>query len=268
MTEDGEQLKRLFGPAARFISPNRANVVAMVVGLVATAGLVWGYGQTMAARSPGGTIHNPSDIPPEVQAVLQQAPAPTHDKPTPWGLFVINPVINGEALLNPQESPAPDLSGPSARAVEGAGETTLAEAAAKGVPTIDVPIEFRKEMPLIGMHSTIDGAKWIKYLYFGSGDGTEDYQSLEIQAITPTHPIPFTEFPDNAIRDFSANYDVRGNPTLTEFPDKGTADPRSERIVAWSQGEGAYIVRTTGQYTDAEVLELARHISLSEDNKR
>lgn len=261
-------MKILFGSAARLGTRNHINFLAVALGFLGTLGVVWGYSQTMASGSPGGTIHKPSGIPPEVQAVLKQAPAPTHDKPTPWGLFVINPVINGEALLNPQDSPAPDMSGPNARAFEGAGEMAVSEAAAKGVPSVEVPVEFRRGMPLIGMHSAIDGSKWIKYLYFGSGDGTEDYQSLEVQAITPTHLVPFTEFPDNAIRDFSANYSVRGNPTLTQFPDKGTADPRSERIVAWSQAGGAYVVRTTGRYTDDEVLELARRISLNEEKDK
>jgi len=53
-----------------------------------------------------------------------------------------------------------------------------------------------------------------------------------------------------------ANHEVRGNPTLTQLPDKQTADPRSERIVAWSQGRAVYIVRTTGRYTDDEILAL------------
>lgn len=254
----------------RFITRNRLDVSVVALGMLAAgAGWAWwGYNEIAAQGPPGGPIRDSADIPAAVQAVLRQAPAPTHDKPTPWGLFVINPVVKGSAVINSQTSPAPEMSGPNARHFEGTGEDAIGRAQSENLPTIDVPAEYRKGMPLLGLRSAVDGPNWIIYLYFGSGDGTEDYKSLEIQAITPRQPVPFEEFPDNAIRDFSANHDVLGNPTLTQFPDTGTADARSERVVAWSQGRGAYVIRTTGLYTDDEVLALARSISVSEEIKR
>lgn len=41
------------------------------------------------------------------QDVLKQAPNPTHTEPTPWGLFTINPVINGKSVLKPARHELP-----------------------------------------------------------------------------------------------------------------------------------------------------------------
>lgn len=193
-----------------------------------------------------------------------QAAAPTHTQPTPWGLFIINPVINGQSLLNPQTSPVPNLS-PSAKRVEASGPTALDRAAAAGVPWVKVQEKFVANMELNGLFSAQDGDAFSFAIHYGAGDGTPDFRSLIVSGYTPTEGVTFEEFPDNAIHDFSANHDVRGYPTLTVFPDEGTADPRSEREVAWSQGRAVYFVKTTGIFRDDDVLEIARDISAQQE---
>ena len=80
-------------------------------------------------------------------------------------------------------------------------------------------------------------------------------------------PVPVEEFPDNAVRDFRKWDGVRGNPTITVFPDPGTSDPRNDRMVAWSQSGAVYFVRTTGRYLDEDILALARYISETEETR-
>ncbi|MBI2767430.1 MAG: hypothetical protein HYX53_16165 [Chloroflexi bacterium] len=228
----------------------------------------WGWTSVSADDPKVGPIRDVKDIPPDVQSVLEQAAAPTNSEPTPWGLFVINPVINGAGVLNPQRSPIPEFSGPSAKRLEARGEQAFAQASAAGLPVVNIPPALVKGMPLNGLISEQDGAQFNFGAYYASGDGTANYFSLVVQAYTPRDPVTFDEFPDNAIRDFSQSAAIRGYPTLMVLPDKVTADPRGERIVAWSQGTAVYWVKTTGRFTDDEVLELARKISESEEGQR
>jgi hypothetical protein len=214
-----------------------------------------------------GPIRTTDDIDPELQKVLKMAAAPTHDQPTPWGNFVINPVINGAGILNPQHSAIPLLNGPAAKTVEIAGPQAPTLVGASIRRFIDVPPTFQKGMPALGAVGSEEGERFWTRVDYGSGDGTSNYQSVSVEAFTPTEPVVFDEFPDNAIRHFAASLVVRGNPTLTVLPDKITADPRMERVVAWSQGSAVYFVRTTGLFTDDEVLELAQQVAAGAEAK-
>ena len=242
----------------------RAVVVASACAAIA-AWAYWAISGVYADPPSVGPIRSVKDIPPGIQEILKQAPGPTHDKPTPWGLLTINPVVNGEALLNPQTSPVPDIHGPGTRGDDASGAGALERIKAAGLPSFDIPDQKRKGMSPSLVSSLANGDLIFKTAFFGQGDGTEEYQSLHVTAYTPVGVVAIEEFPDNAIRDFSANYAVNGNPTITVFPDKGTADPRDERFVAWSQGRLVFIVQTTGLFTDDEVLNLARHLSNTEE---
>lgn len=236
--------------------------------IVAVLSWAWALNSAAGDDQKDGPVRDVADIPPEIQAVLKQAPAPTHDKVTPWGLFVINPVIRGEALLNTQRSPIPQFDSLSAVRVESRSETGITLAEEKGLRVIRVAEAARKGLPLNGLIAESDGDQFNFGAYYGAGDGTPTYASLTIQAYTPRDPVPFEEFPDNAIWDFSKSTAVRGYPTLMVVPDKGTADPRDERVVAWSQENAVYWVKTTGLFTDDEVLDIAIGISASEELRK
>ncbi len=239
-------------------------------GVILLAAGTWSYAAFSLAdanTSGDGPIRSVEDIPADLQEVLQQAPAPTHDQPTEWGLLLINPVVGGEAVINVQELPLPRLNGPDVRRGEAEGESALETLAAQGLPLIDVPEAYRKGMEVGLVASISDGERFWTVANFFGAVGTPDVISLQVEAYTPTGPVPFEEFPDNAIRDFAKSNAVRGHPTITVFPDQGTSNPRNERIVAWSQGGRVYFLRTTGLYLDAEILALANHISQAEESR-
>lgn len=257
MTTKPQGTSRLPAPAALM-------VVAAIV-------ILWTFWIATLPGSAGGgpkkdgVIRTQADIPPEIQAVLKQAEAPTHDRPTPWGLFTINPVVRGAAMVNAQDSPLPQIvARPGAAIAEAAGAGAFATVVSKGGEVLDIPTGFRKGMQPAHVSSRRDGNQSIRSASFFSGDGTAEYLSLFVIAYTPTRAVLFEEFPDNAIRDFRNTFEVEGHPTLVEVPDTGTADPRDERTVAWSQNGSVYLIRTTGLYSDGDVLQLASQISRSE----
>lgn len=238
---------------------------AAVVGVAAYALL-----RPAGAQTDGsGPIRSPDDIPPEIQAVLQQADAPTHNVPTEWGLLLINPVVNGEAIINVEEFPLPPLDGPAVVRGETGGEGAFEQLAGEGLRVVGVPESYRKGMTvgLVRSVTAADGEQFHTIAYFQSGTGTENFLSLEVEAYTPTAPVPVEEYPDNAIRDFSKSDAVRGNPTITVFPDADTSSPMNERLVAWSQDGTVYFLRTTGLYPDEDLLALAAHISATEGSR-
>lgn len=240
-----------------------AGCAAAVVGVSAYMLL-----RPVGAQTDGsGPIRGTDDIPPEVQAVLRQADAPTHNTPTEWGLLLINPVINGEAIINVQEFPVPPFIGPEVVFDEANGEEASERLAGQGLRVIDVPEPYRKGMSVGAVRAITDRDQFYTIAYFESGAGTENYLSLEVEAYTPTAPVPVEEFPDNAIRDFRKSNAVRGNPTITVFPDTGTSSPMNERLVAWSQDGAVYFLRTTGFYPDEDLLAAAAHISETEERR-
>lgn len=249
---------------------DRSVVNALIVlGCGIAIAAAWAYAVWMPAGAgpASGPIRSSRDIPPEVQAVLQQAPAPAHDAPTEWGLLLINPVIEGEALINVEELPLPSLRGLDAADGKAEGESAFDQLAEQGLHVIRIPELHRKGMEVRFVRSITQGRRFYTYAYLESGVGTEDYLSLEVEAYTPTAPVPVEEFPDNAIRDFRKWDGVRGHPTITVFPDPGTSDPRNERLVAWSQDGAVYFLRTTGRYLDEDLLALARYISEAEEKR-
>lgn len=252
----------------RNINLRRVLLALIGGGVVASLWMFWiGTLPNPAHAEPknDGVIRTQADIPPEIQAVLKQAESPTHDRPTPWGLFTINPVVHGAGLVNSQDSPLPQIvAGPGAVITEAVGREAFDSVRSSGGGTLDIPIGFWKGMQPSQVSSRRQGDQSIRAASFFSGDGTAEYQSLFIIAYTPTRAVLFEEFPDNAIRDFRNTFEVEGHPTLVEVPDKGTADPRDERTVAWSQGGSVYLIRTTGPYSDDDILQLAVHISRSE----
>lgn len=261
----------VFGPGKRatFIRDFALGGAAAAVAAVSLVYALAVYGQpeptTPAEAAPGpaeefppGPIRSAADIPPELQAILMQADAPTHDRPTPWGLFVINPVINGEGILNPQTSPLPYFDGADVTRVEAYGKDALEEVRAEGGIALE---ETSIDIPLLAAVFFREGDKYWSRTFYGEGDGTPDYRSLVLETFTPTEPVVFDEFPDNAIRDFRKSERVAGHPTLTVFPDPNTADPRMERVVAWSQGDAVFFVRTTGIFTDDEVISIAQSLA-------
>lgn len=242
----------------------------LVTALLLVASATWGYAAlatVSAAPSVDGPTRDVTDLPSGLQEVLQQAPAPKHDRPTTWGLLLINPVVNGEAVLNSQELPLPRLDSADVRRGKEDGTGAYEKLAAVGLPTIDIPQQYRKGMSVGRVESISDGSQFWTVANFSSGTGTEDVMSLQVEAYTPSAPVPVEEFPDNAIRLVRETTDVGGNPTITMFPTDGTSNPRNERMVAWSQGDRVYFLRTTGLYPNTELLALANHISKAEGSR-
>lgn len=234
-------------------------------GALAFAGLVaatpWLFDSTFgdaAKKRSTSVVKTASDIPPEIQEVLQQADAPTHTEPTPWGLYVINPVINGEGVLNPQVSPWPDLAG---NLVTFEGNDALVMLEREGLPVVLVSEAHLGSMNVTAAMSGQHGENWSFRAYYSTPEGSQGYRSLEVDAFTPKEAMVFDEFPGNAIRDFRKSFEVGGYPTLIVVPDEDTASPLGERVVAWSQDGVAYQLRTTGLFTGDEVINLAREIS-------
>lgn len=216
-----------------------------------------------SASAPGPAAPSPVDI----TTVLGEAAAPTHTELTPWGLFVINPVIDGKSLMNPQGMPYPRFDGPEATVAEASTRQELVAAMAANPRILAVPGTLTGGMVFQGMRFEEDGDQYSFDIGFYSGKGTTSVRSLRLTAYTPTEAVPFEEFPDNTIWDFAATHDVNGHPTLTVTPDAKTADPADERIVAWSQGDAVYYVRTTGVFETADLLALAREISKQEADR-
>jgi hypothetical protein len=217
----------------------------------------------------GSASESALDVPPPpmvamAQDVLMEADSPTHTEPTPWGLFIINPVIDGKSVLNPQGMPYPQMDGDAAQKFEAVGDDAIARAQADGFRVIEIPQRYRDGMQLSGVESQEDGENFVVDVGYFAGRGTAEVRTLRVSAFTPTEPVTFEEFPDNAIWDFAASYDVNGFPTLTVFPDSLTADQGDERIIAWSQGNAVYYIRTVGVFENDELIDLAREISASE----
>lgn len=255
---------------------HHADAALLVLGALAAAAAIALSARVSADPGPGGQAPpNPSPAPggasgpitridqisPELQAVLQQSELPTHLEPTPWGNFIINPVINGAALLNPQTAPIPAFTSPTARKFDQAGASAPARARNFSALFLDVPAPLRQGLAPVGALVAEDGPQFWSKVRYGRRTGTIDARTIELEAFTPTGPVAFEEFPDNAITNFTASNAVLGHPTLTVFPDPGTADPRMERVVAWSQGTAVYYLRTVGDYTDAQAIEIASSIS-------
>lgn len=240
-----------------------ANRLLLFAGsLIVAAAWLWAWlGPADAAdRQPfSGPVESVADIPPDVQDVLQQAPAPTHTEPTPWGLFVINPVIDGHGILNPQEPPIP-VFGSNVERTESSGDGAIEELLARGFVVPDIPAAASEGLELAAAVAFREGELYSTWLFFGADADTSNSRSLIVHTYTPTQPVVFDEFPDNAIRDFRANTVVNGQPTLSVFPDQGTSDPRGERIVAWSREGAVFQITTTGLFGDGDVVDLARHI--------
>lgn len=222
--------------------------------------------QTQAAPGAGGAarITDPAAIPRSVQDILRVT-KPAHNVPTPWGHFLIDPIINGHGSQNPQTSPVPLFAASDARTGDLSGPTSAAAAAARVNRFVAVPPQFQHGMPLLGAsaEASADG-RFRSAVYYGDGDGSSSARSLKVTAYTPVGPVVIPEFPDTAISDFRTTHDVAGNPTITIFPDKGTSDPAGPREVMWSQGAAVYFIRTTGAFADDELLNMANQIAASE----
>lgn len=245
-----------------------ATATAAGVAVVLVAAALWAGRADEGDEAPG--------VPTDTAAVAQtatptitatatvQTPAPMHTEVTPWGLFVINPVIDGKSLLNPQGMPYPRFDGPTATVTEAATRQELEAAMAANPRILAVPGTVTEGMQFQGMRLEEDGDQYSFDIAFYSGKGTTSVRSLRLTSFTPTEAVPFEEFPDNTIWDFAATHDVNGHPTLTVTPDAKTADPADERIVAWSQGNAVYYIRTTGVFETADLLSLAREVSTQE----
>ncbi|MCA9831514.1 MAG: hypothetical protein R3B97_08530 [Dehalococcoidia bacterium] len=244
--------------------------LAIVGVCAATGGAAYAWRGDARADDPGNAtavVREEHLSPAEIAAVLDQAPAPSHAEPTPWGLFIINPVIDGKSVLNPQGMPYPPLDSEGAHRFEAAGDDALRRAREAGMPVIEIPRRYREGMTLSGVQAGSDGAHFVIELGYHAGDLARPVKTLRLTAFTPTTPVTFEEFPDNAIWDFAASHAVNGHPTLTVFPDLGTADQGDERIVAWSQGDAVFYIRTVGVFENDELLALAREISASEGSR-
>ena len=220
-----------------------------------------------AGGNADARITDPVLIPPEVQDILHVT-RPTHDSPTPWGHFLIDPVINGKGSQNPQSSVVPLFGTADVRTGDLAGAGSADSAAAKVSRFVAVPEKFQHGMPLLGASADQNASGGFRSaVYYGDGDGTAAARSLKLTAYTPTAPVVIPEFPDTAITDFRATHEVAGNPTITIFPDKGTSDPSGPRQLMWSQSSAVYFIRTTGPFTDDELLLMANDVARSEANR-
>lgn len=245
--------------------PRLGALAAVGIAAVAGGSLYAWQNQASAQDPPRPTVTAEDSAPPEVLRALNQADAPAHTTPTAWGLFTINPVINGKALINPQGGqPIPALNSAKARRVEGLGDAGLRRVSEAGLRAIDVPESYRRDMALAGIVVAEDGEQFYRDVGYFAGRDTPEVRTLRVTAFTPTGQVQFEEFPDNAIWDFSNSLEVNGFPTLTVFPDAYTADQHDERIVAWSQGKAVYYIRTMGLFDNAELISLARDISNQE----
>lgn len=182
---------------------------------------------------------------------------------TPWGRFLINPVLDGKSAINPQGLPYPVINGAGTRSVEASNEDQVRAARDAGIRVIEIPERFRQGMQLQGMEAKDGGNQFIFDIAYSSGRDTPDLRSIRLTAFTPTAAVPFEVFPGHPVIDFAATFEVNGNPTLTVLPGAAT-DPRDERVIAWSQGTAVYYLRTTGLFDTSAVIELAREISRTE----
>lgn len=252
----------LHGKALTMAAAGSLGVVAAIAG-----GALYAWNVSAATEESAAPATQAGQYIPTSIDVLHEAPGPTHTEPTPWGLFTINPVINGKSVLNPQGIPYPKFNGRAARTFETSGENAIAQALAAGMRVIDVPEQFRQGMQLSGVQSRDDGEQFLVDVGYFGGKGTTSVRTLRVTAFTPVASVTFEEFPDNAIWDFSASFNINGFPTLTIFPDTGTADPAGERIVAWSQGDAVYYIQTIGLFDNNKVIGLAREISKKEASR-
>lgn len=222
--------------------------------LAATAALVLG-------GCRGGDDTPATTTPPAMETATLTAT--TTAQVTPWGRFLINPVVDGKSAINPQGLPYPVISGAGTRSVEASTEDQVRAARDAGGHVIDIPERFRQGMQLQGMEAKDGGNQFIFDIAYYSGKDTPDVRSIRISAFTPTAAVPFEVFPGHPVMNFAATFEVNGNPTLTVLPGAAT-DPRDERIVAWSQGAAVYYIRTTGLFEKSQLLELAGEISRTE----
>jgi hypothetical protein len=163
--------------------------------------------------------------------------------------------------------PYPRLNGSAARTFEAVGEGAIQKAQGAGMRVIEIPERYRVGMQLSGVQSGADGEQFVIDVGYFAGKGSTSVRTLRVTAFTPVAPVTFEEFPDNAIWDFSASFDVNGSPTLMVFPDAKTADQGDERVVAWSQGKAVYYIRTTGLFDNENVIALAREIANKEASR-
>ncbi|MEO8539417.1 MAG: hypothetical protein ABI577_06720, partial [bacterium] len=193
-------------------------------------------------------------------ATLSTAPT----KLTPWGLFIINPVIDGKSAINPQGLPYPHIGGAATRSVKASSDAEVQAAIDTGMHVVTVPERFREGMQLQGMQSEIGGDQFVSDIAYYGDLGAVRVRSIRVTAYTPTEPVPFEVFPGHPAMAFAATFEVAGHPTLIVVPNPNTTDPADERIVAWSQGSAVYIIRTVGVFDRAALIELAIEISARE----
>ncbi len=248
-----------------------AILVAGGIGVCAVAISLTSQTQAAPGTTPGAggaaRITDPAAIPRSVQDILRVT-KPAHNVPTPWGHFLIDPIINGHGSQNPQTSPVPPFVASDMRTGDLSGPTSAGAAAARVNRFVAVPPQFQHGMPLLGASADQNAnGQFRSAVYYGDGDGTASARSLKLTAYTPTAPVVIPEFPDTAITDFRATRDVAGNPTITIFPDKGTSDPSGPRQLMWSQGSAVYFIQTTGPFTDDELLLMANDVARTEANR-
>lgn len=184
-------------------------------------------------------------------------------EPGPWGLFELIPVVDGKSVIPDTPSPWPDTSG--GRTFTATGGSAYGEIAKAGFRHDVVPEPFVRSMQVNGLHAGESGEQWYFRAFLATPEGEPERFSVEIDAFTPPAPVPFDTRPHLGLYKFRTTNEVRGYPTLATMPNPELAAPNSERVVAWSQSGVAYEIRTTGTFTDEEVLELARAISEAQE---
>jgi len=186
------------------------------------------------------------------------------DSPTPWGHFLVVPVVPGAPVADPPMA-LPEFS---ASALSGTFEGELApvQAAEAGLRLVEVPETYRHGAVVRGAEARQepDGSVFTSSVFYATPDGRT---TVRLSAYTPKASVTVLAYPDAGVYRMELNSDVNGEPTIVALPHPATSDPAGERRVMWSQGAAVYFLTTTGAFTDEEVIDMARHLSEAEAHR-